>query len=557
MPTLVSVNVGMPKDVEWNGRIVHTGIWKGAVSGPRMVRRLNVDGDGQGDPAGHGGEQRAVFVYQLESIEYWQAYFGHDSYEFGQFGENFTVTGMPDDEVCVGDRYRIGEAEFEVTQPRVTCFRVGMRLNEPELPSLLVSHGRPGFYFRVLREGHVAAGDEIVRTRRGPHEMTVADVDALLYTPNRTTEALESAVDIPALSPGWRQSFRELLSPAEKPADPGWTGFRPLTVTKVVRESATITSVHLDAPGEALPAARPGQYLTVRLPGAGEPPLIRSYSLSTTEGYRISVKRDGAASTYVHDVLKAGDTLDAAAPRGDFVLEPGSGPVVLLSAGVGVTPVLAMLHQLAAEEPERAIWWIQTARNAADQAFELEVRGLLARLPNSHAHFFHTRPESGADSRRVTGRTLKELALPAGATAYVCGPPSFMDDVREALVALGCTDVRTELFGALAAINPGVREAGTVAPHPPEGPPGTGPAVTFARSGLTVRWRDDGETLLELAEACAVPTRWACRSGVCHTCDTPLLAGATTYDPAPLELPPAGRILVCCARPETDVVLDQ
>ncbi|MFF4594324.1 MOSC domain-containing protein [Amycolatopsis sp. NPDC001319] len=355
MPTLVSVNVGMPKDVEWNGRIVHTGIWKSAVSGPRMVRRLNVDGDGQGDPAGHGGEQRAVFVYQLESIEYWQAYFGHDSYEFGQFGENFTVTGMPDDEVCVGDRYRIGEAEFEVTQPRVTCFRVGMRLNEPELPSLLVSHGRPGFYFRVLREGHVAAGDEIVRTRRGPHEMTVADVDALLYTPNRTTEALESAVDIPALSPGWRQSFRDLLSPAEKPADPGWTGFRPLTVTKVVRESATITSVHLDAPGEALPAARPGQYLTVRLPGAGEPPLVRSYSLSTTEGYRISVKRDGAASTYVHDVLKAGDTLDAAAPRGDFVLEPGSGPVVLLSAGVGVTPVLAMLHQLAAEEPEREI----------------------------------------------------------------------------------------------------------------------------------------------------------------------------------------------------------
>ncbi|WIX82729.1 2Fe-2S iron-sulfur cluster-binding protein [Amycolatopsis carbonis] len=324
-----------------------------------------------------------------------------------------------------------------------------------------------------------------------------------------------------------------------------------------MRESATITSVYLDAPGEVLPAARPGQYLTVRLPGADGTPPVRSYSLSTTEGYRISVKRDGAASTYVHDVLRAGDLLDVAAPRGDFVLEPGSGPVVLLSAGAGVTPVLAMLHGLTAEEPEREVWWIHTARTAADQAFGSEVRDLPARLPKSHAHFFHTRPVSGIEGRRVTGRTLKELALPADATAYVCGPQAFMDDVREALVAQGCPDVRTELFGALAAINPGMRGAVTVAPHQPDGPPGTGRAVTFARSGLTVRWRDDGETLLELAETCAVPTRWACRSGVCHTCDTPLLDGTTTYDPVPLELPPAGRVLVCCARPETDVVLDQ
>ena len=153
MARLLSVNVGMPKDVAWQGRTVHTGVWKSPVDGPRMVRRLNVDGDGQGDLAGHGGEQRAVLVYQLESIEYWQRHFGHDGHEFGQFGENFTVEGLPDDDVCVGDRYRIGEAEFEVTQPRVTCFRVGMRLGEPSLPSLLVAHHRPGFYLRVITEG--------------------------------------------------------------------------------------------------------------------------------------------------------------------------------------------------------------------------------------------------------------------------------------------------------------------------------------------------------------------------------------------------------------------
>ena len=141
---LVSVNVGMPKDVPWQGRTVRTGIFKSPVTGPAMVRRLNIDGDGQGDTHGHGGEQRAVFVYQLQSYEHWEEYFNRKDFSYGQFGENFTVNGLADEDVCIGDRYRIGEAEFEVTQPRVTCYRVGMRLGEPELPALLVSHRRPG-----------------------------------------------------------------------------------------------------------------------------------------------------------------------------------------------------------------------------------------------------------------------------------------------------------------------------------------------------------------------------------------------------------------------------
>ena len=176
MATLLSVNVGMPTDVSWRGRTVHTGVWKSPVSGPQMVRRLNIDGDGQGDLAGHGGEIRAVLVYQIESYRHWQEFLERDDLEPGAFGENFTVEGLPDDEVCIGDRYRIGEAEFEVTQPRVTCFRVGMRMREPRLPSLLVAHHRPGFYLRVLTEGHVSAGDDIVRTARGPHALSVADM---------------------------------------------------------------------------------------------------------------------------------------------------------------------------------------------------------------------------------------------------------------------------------------------------------------------------------------------------------------------------------------------
>src|SRR5579863_808351 len=211
MGRLLSINVGLPRDVAWRGEKVHTAIWKQPVQGRIAVRRLNVEGDGQGDLAGHGGEHRAVMVYQMDAYHYWEAQLGRKDFSFGQFGENFTVDGLPDSEVCIGDRYRIGSALFEVTQPRVTCYRVGIRMDEPRMPALLVAHGRPGFYFRVLEEGEVEAGDEIVRLMQGPERMTISEVDALLYKPGHLADRLEKALHITALSTGWRSSFKALL----------------------------------------------------------------------------------------------------------------------------------------------------------------------------------------------------------------------------------------------------------------------------------------------------------------------------------------------------------
>jgi ferredoxin-NADP reductase/MOSC domain-containing protein YiiM len=574
MATLLSVNVGLPKDVSWQEHTVYTGIWKKSVDGPRLVRRLNVDGDGQGDLNGHGGEQRAVFVYQIDSYRHWQDHFGRDDFEYGQFGENFTVDGLGDDEVCIGDRYRIGEAEFEVTQPRVTCFRVGMRLGEPELPSLLVAHRRPGFYLRVITEGHVEAGDQIVRTRIGRHALSVADVDALLYLPGRDVEQLRAAVDIPALSPGWQQSFRDLLDgtqPGAPPVgvEPGWPGFRRLRVTDLVPESSTVTSVYLSAEdGEALPLPQAGQYLTVRATGAGDPPPVRSYSLSSspaTDAYRISVKREphGVVSAYLHSHLQPGSVLEVAAPRGEFLLTDDSSPVLLISAGIGVTPVLAMLQQLTATKSARDVWWIHTARDATQHAFADEAHRQLQSLSRVHECIFYTStaeppPAAPAIAGRPTLAALTALGLPADATAYICGPAAFMADMSDALTALGITPDRlhTELFGALPAINPGITDVRHVTPHQPPGPPGTGPQITFARSGLTVRWSDQARSLLELADSCDVPTRYSCRTGVCHTCVTPVLSGDVSYHPTPLEMPGRDEALVCCAQPASDVVLD-
>jgi len=211
MAQLLSVNVGLPRDIVWKGRTVHTAIWINPVPGRCRVGRLNIEGDGQGDLAGHGGEQRAVFVYQFDSYRYWQRQLRRTDFVHGQFGENFTIEGLPDDAVCIGDRYRIGTAVFEVTQPRVTCYRVGIRMNEPRMPALLTSSGRPGFYFRVLQEGEVEAGDKIVKLGEADERMTVAEINALLYSPSHPRDRLARALLIGALSPGWRGSFEALL----------------------------------------------------------------------------------------------------------------------------------------------------------------------------------------------------------------------------------------------------------------------------------------------------------------------------------------------------------
>jgi ferredoxin-NADP reductase/MOSC domain-containing protein YiiM len=575
-PVVLSVNVGMPRDVAWQGNTVHTGAWKYPVDGPAMVRRLNIDGDGQGDLAGHGGEMRAVLVYQAQSYEHWRRYFGRDDLGDGQFGENLTVDGLPDDQVCIGDRYRIGEAEFEVTQPRVTCYRVGMRLGEPEMASLLVAHRRPGFYMRVIREGHVQAGDEIVKSLTGPGAVTVADTDALLYLPHKDTAKLRLALQIPALSPGWQESLRELLqadataSPARPPA-PAWPGFRPLHVTKIVPESETVSSIYLAAAdGSPLPAAKPGQYLTLRVTGAGQPAPVRSYSLSSAPGsavYRISVKHapNGVVSGYLTTRLTAGTELEAAAPRGDFVLdEDDESPVLLMSAGIGVTPVMAMLHQLAATGSQREVWWLHGARGPREHPLAAEAHALVSSLPHASEHVFYSdatlseRDRMGAQAGRLDKDHLAALGLPVGACAYICGPNAFMTTVGDALAGLGIDPdhIHSELFGARDRINPGITGATIRPPHQPPGPPGTGPLVTFARSGISTPFPDGQGKVLELAEACDVPTRWVCRTGVCHTCVTPLLSGDITYEPDPLDPPADGQALICCARPSTEIVLD-
>ena len=586
MARLLSVNVGLPRDIEWKGRTVHTAIWKDPVRGRCRVGRLNLDGDGQGDLAGHGGEQRAVFVYQIESYRHWQEQLKRSDFVHGQFGENFTIEGLPDDAVCIGDRYEIGSALFEVTQPRVTCYRVGIRTNEPRMPALLTSSGRPGFYFRVLQEGEVGAGDEIVKVGEAKERMTVAETNALLYSPNHPRDRLERALRIEALSPGWRSSFEALLqsqrtgaasgnaglAPAGA-AHPVAPGFRRLAVTAIDHESADVLSLTLQsADGRALQTALPGQYVVLRLQrNAGSTPLFRSYSLSgalSTDRYRISVKiePDGAAGTYLRDHVRVGDALDVSAPRGSFILQSGERPVVLLSAGIGATPVLAMLHALSAARSTRQVLWLHAVRDRQHHPFGAEVRRLILTLTRGRSHVCYSRPGLGdrmGEDFDATGRlsslVFDEVGFPRDADAYLCGPTRFMADMKEVLATLGVPPdrIHVEIFNGSESMTPAVVGGTPRPPHLPKDAADSGPLVSFARSGITAHWKASAyESILELAEACDVPVRWSCRTGVCHNCETGLVSGAVVYGPEPLDKPADGNVLVCCSRPVRDIVID-
>jgi ferredoxin-NADP reductase len=414
--------------------------------------------------------------------------------------------------------------------------------------------------------------------------MTVAEVDALLYLPGHDRDAMGRALGISALSPGWQASFAAMLAEkagttgnvglteAAAPPPVAWPGFRPLRVVALHAETDTVLSIRLGSvDGRPLPPALPGQFVAVRI-SLGDTGSIatRSYSLSSAPGspeYRVSIKREpgGSVSGFIHLNLRVGALVEVAAPRGSFVLEDGTNPVLLISAGIGATPVLAILSALSASRSIRQVWWLHGARNSAEHPFAAQVRGLLAQLPNARVEICYSAPLP-ADQLvtdytyrgRLNTDLLTGLDLPRDASAYICGPSVFMDDIGTALIDLGLEpdQVRTEAFGAGPAITPGIAASPAARPHPPAGNVGTGRPVIFTRSGLTVPWREDMSSLLEFAEACDIPTRWSCRTGICHTCEVGLLTGSVTYDPAPIDPPADGNALICCSTPLTDLAID-
>ena len=577
--TLKSVNVSMPKDIVHEGKVVTTGIFKEPVTGRVKLHRLNLDGDGQADLWGHGGAFRAVYAYSFENYAYWADELGRDDFTIGQFGENFTVEGMLEDDIRVGDVFRVGSALVEVSQPRVPCYKLAMKMGIEGFQNRFMASGRMGFYFRVIEEGDVGAGDGIRLVTREPDAMTVREVNNLLYFDKTNLKASAQALDIPALAHGWKGSFEGRLAKAAAKTGDKYRGF---VVDRKEPESATITSFYL-APeeGGALPDFAPGQFLTFELtiPGRSKP-LLRTYSLSESPNpdyYRVSIKREpapaerpdlspGVSSNYLHDQVGIGAKLRVGAPRGKFHLDRDSDrPAVLLSAGVGLTPMISMMNEIAQRGTGRPVWFIHGTRDGREHAMAAHVRAMAQAHQNVRAHIRYSRPAAADiegrdyDSRGHVDIELLRQVLPFDDHEfYLCGPTPFMKSLYGGLLSLDVSESRIhyEFFGPASVLKEDAKPTGQVATPSAETELAGGIQVTFARSRVTAGWDPACESILDLAERHGLSPDYSCRSGICHTCLCGLAEGEVEYFEDPLDEPDPGCVLICCSRPKTSLVIE-
>ena len=216
---IISVNVAQPRLVEWNDQIVSTGIYKLPVEGRAMLRTLNLDGDRQADLTVHGGPTKAAYIYPAEHYSYWRDELPGTELSWGMFGENFTTEGLNESTVNIGDRFRVGSAEVTVTEPRMPCYKLGIKFGRSDIIKRFLASGRTGFYFSVQREGEVGAGDEIELIARDASNVTVADITGL-YSANRgDVEMMRRAIALETLPESWRNYFRKQLTlPSRKKA---------------------------------------------------------------------------------------------------------------------------------------------------------------------------------------------------------------------------------------------------------------------------------------------------------------------------------------------------
>ena len=578
---LKSVNLSMPKDIVHNGKAVTTGIFKEPAEGRVMLRRLNLDGDGQADLWGHGGVFRAVYVYAFENYAYWAGELGRDDFTLGQFGENFTVEGMLEDDIHVGDVFRVGSALVEVSQPRVPCYKLAIKMGIEGFQNQFLASGRMGFYLRVLEEGEVGAGDTIELVKRDPQAMTVRAVNELLYFDKQNLKGTAKALGIPALSHGWKSSFEERLAKAVAPAEAG-DGYRRFVVDRKQPESETITSFYLvPEDGAALPAFLAGQFLTFELTIPGQPkPLLRTYTLSDSPNadyYRVSIKREpapadrpeltpGLSSSYFHDQVEIGSNLRVGAPRGKFHLEPDSArAVVLLGGGVGLTPMISMMNAIVQSGSRRPVWFIHGARNGREHAMGAHVRRVAEANDNVHVHIRYSQPAAGDgagrdyDSQgRVDIALLKQLLPFDDYEFYLCGPTPFMRSLYCGLLSLDVSEQRIhyEFFGPASLLKEDAKPIGPAQAPSAETELAGGLQVTFARSGVTAAWDPACESILELAERQGLSPDYSCRSGICHVCMCPLVEGEVEYLEEPLDEPDPGSVLICCSKPKTNLVVE-
>ena len=518
-------------------------------------------------PDGPAGDQRAVhpdkiYAYARSHYDYWGKYFGvnPDGWSDGFFGENLTFDALDEEELRVGDVFQLGaDVRLVVAGPRNPCLKLSWRLGQPQtFQKIFQKSHHTGVYFDVLQPGHVRPGDVAVRIHREQALPTLAETAE--FAAGHSTPPLEPLRRLLAfahLSKTMRFILGAKIGAAERAASatPGrWAGWRNFVVSRIVDEAPGIRSFYLSAAdGQSLCEPRPGQFVTVQMKGVDGSSITRCWSLSAydrgSSEYRLSVRRQGGiGSNWLHQA-SVGSALRLRAPAGEFVLDTGGyRPIVLIAAGIGITPLLAMLHAHSGRGPTAApVYLIYGARTPAHVAFRSELDSLAAAHPNVNVHYVYSGSDAGGrPPGRITPQLVQSLLselhvmlgdrripLPWYETdTYLCGPGTFCTQLKEAFVAMGANPdhIFYELFTTPPAADPTPESA----------------EVHFQRSGVTCTWHAGEDlTLLELAEGLGLQVNHDCRAGSCLSCRTAIVEGAATTDLGD------GTALLCVGRPKT------
>ena len=557
---LLNFSTGQVRTVEINGMATPTAHVKTPVGGPWVI-----------DEDGAVGDQRAVhpdklYAYARTGYAYWSDRLNVDagSWADGFFGENLTLDTLDECDVRVGDVFAIGDqVRLVVAGARTPCAKLAWRLGQPRAFQRHFALSRhTGVYLGVIETGVVQPGDALRLVHREPDMPSIADLcDFVASHDPPPLEPLQRLLAFDRLSPTIRLLLSAKLDAAERAAalvEGRWRGWRPFVIDDIREEARDIRSVQLrPADGEPLCQPRPGQFVTARIDSDDGTATLRSWSVSafshTMDRYRLTVrKQSGAGSNWLHRA-GVGDTLMLRAPAGHFVLDQGFRPVVMVAAGIGITPLLAMLQAHLLRPSRAAAYLFYGARSPSEMAFRTEIDALAAAHPDlTVAYRYSQWRDESQPAGRITPATVIEglgdlhimlegrrIDLPwTEADIYICGPGDFCTDMRDDFITRGANPdhLFTEQFSAIIPDDTDIEHA----------------QVRFARSDMTVDWdAGDDLTLLELAERAGLTVANDCRSGACLTCETLIIKGGVT------AVALGRTALMCIARPVTrDLVLD-
>lgn len=555
------------------GKTIKTGFHKI----PKETEFISMDGlVGDVRATFDGNRDRAVLLYQADAYEYWRTELNREL-PYGILGDNLTFSGPGDDSFRIGDQLRIGSAVLEINQSRLPCFKIGARLEDPSFPVRYMKANKLGFFCSVVEEGEVRVGDEIVIHRKTTDSspITVPEFTRVVALETDDVEGLERLIASNHVPGTWRVKAERLLRMA-RGESAEWASFQPFTVVskEPSNRSGSVASLALEARSEAqLPHADAGQFVTLRLPisrhGEG---IVRTYTISRSEPgrYYIDVKREGGGpdvpsgvgSTYLHDSVEVGDQIEALAARGHFVVEPSHRPLVLCSAGIGLTPMLAMLAEQATSADCREVHFVHGARCGDDLVQRDRVRQLIDGSDRLHHYLTLSCPSPNDLATgdvdaigRMTADTLRKVCPDLNADFYICGPTGFIRDIVTGLVDLGVPkdQINYEYFGASESLFPEDDQPG----DPVNDENGDPILVTFLQSGVTTPWTDRDTSLLQLARRVRLAPLASCETGVCNTCKSPLRAGAVNYTTELSTEPKENEVLTCSAVPRKSVIIDQ